>query len=229
LSYVWGDAKERQPILIGLKEWLEFILVRRGAEVKSLLASNLGRTWSIEARILSKDGLARSDAGVRAAGISRGGSREFRAWRLYSVPSLPFWLRALWVPVVGATEGGKLVVDQTLSWTAVLTRLCYNRRSSRRAGRLAIWWFAKDVEMIEYSLAYLFPNDIDVVGIIGFLERLDEKPSHQTEDNHQKEDGPEGSLYEDLRRRFVEVGRWRESRVNSFLEEFQQNTDDDKK
>lgn len=48
---------------------------------------------------LPKEGLARSTEG------RIGGSSDDRC-RVKSVPSLPFWLRGLWVVAVGATEGG---------------------------------------------------------------------------------------------------------------------------
>lgn len=52
-------------------DWLDSIRERRAAEVKSLLASKLGRTRSIEARNLSYDGLARSKEGRTGGTKSR--------------------------------------------------------------------------------------------------------------------------------------------------------------
>lgn len=48
------------------------------AEVKSRLASKLGRTRSIEARMRSKDGLGLSADNLRWLGFSIGGSRDIR-------------------------------------------------------------------------------------------------------------------------------------------------------
>jgi hypothetical protein len=59
--------------------------------VKSLLASKLGRTRSMLARMRSYDGRGRS-IDVR---IGIGGSRDVRLCPVKSVPSLPFWLRTL--------------------------------------------------------------------------------------------------------------------------------------
>ena len=85
---------------MGPNEWLDSNLVNIAADVKSLLCSKDGRILSIDCRILSYDGLALS---IDGRGI--GGSSDDRC-RVKSVPSLPFWLRGLWVVAVGATEGG---------------------------------------------------------------------------------------------------------------------------
>lgn len=69
LCYRSEDCPGRVRDWARTSEWLDSILMRRFADVKSLLVSKLGLIWSMELLILSNDGLGRSKDG-------RGTSRE---------------------------------------------------------------------------------------------------------------------------------------------------------
>lgn len=109
----------------------------------------------------------------------------------------------------------------------VLTRLCDIRRSRGRFVRNLACGFPLKVVIL--SLSDLFPDDINVVREVNFLNEFDEESWKQRKYDGQRRYCPEGCLCKDLYGSFIELIGAQERRVNSSPEPDEQDTNDHKK
>lgn len=81
------------------------------------------------------------------------------------------------------------------------------------------------VEVVEFSLLDLFPDNVDIQREIDFLERLDAKPWQQTCDDRQKQYSPEDQSTVDLGTALVELSTARKGCVQTGPEPYEQRAD----